>query len=565
MYSRFLAISLAATLLLVSTSQAASRARMNRKKAASAASSQTAASSASATTKSTASAQAATPQPTPVLEQSFEPLPGHGLYAIWYKDEKKTLDLPFIKGGQMVFQWGEIDKGNGKYDWSEMDAQLKHFHEIGRKATIQVNGNAKPAWLFEKVALLPKTALPAKEDQVRDKQGALMYWDPIFMNAYKDFIKAYGAHLKQSPYKDAVLGVRLNFNAIGTEHGGAGAEFADLSKWQPAPDGHKYDKPITNELWTDYKHMVVATFAESFTPEFIVFLRNNIMKDNILTAEQMQMLKDGKLGLFHTSSEIEPHVAGIEPQYQAFIRFCKAGKTPGYAESWADAWGRHGSKTDPRFFTPAQYNYWRLLIDLNCGVSFIAIYGTDLEHAAEPEFRAGFDFAAKYAGFHASPDVAPGAWVALREGNFLKGDYTLLMERDAAKSTDHAVDKQGPDDQHYGQWARAIEANGKMYFRVNPLFAKSINGKAATLRIVYLDKGTDSFTVAYDVNGTKKEETVQKKDTGRWQEAMIPLQASGFTAALDGNDILLSGTGKNVFHMVEVQRGGATAGQGEAK
>lgn len=63
-----------------------------------------------------------------------------------------------------------------------------------------------------------------------------------------------------------------------------------------------------------------------------------------------------------------------------------------------------------------QYNYWRLLSDLNLGFSMIGVYGGDLANADKPECRAAFDFAARYAGYHASPSVSLGAWVALREG-----------------------------------------------------------------------------------------------------------------------------------------------------
>ena len=31
-------------------------------------------------------------------------------------------------------------------------------------------------------------------------------------------VRAFGAHLRSSPLREAVLGVRLNFNALGTEH-----------------------------------------------------------------------------------------------------------------------------------------------------------------------------------------------------------------------------------------------------------------------------------------------------------------------------------------------------------
>jgi hypothetical protein len=58
----------------------------------------------------------------------------------------------------------------------------------------------------------------------------------------------------------------------------------------------------------------------------------------------------------------------------------RSGKTSAYAEPWASAWGHHGGLRDDRWCSPPQWMYWRLLNDLHCGVSYIAIYGSDLHH-----------------------------------------------------------------------------------------------------------------------------------------------------------------------------------------
>jgi len=339
-----------------------------------------------AATTFTSPALAAESHPVKTLDK---PLEGHGIYAIWFKDigEEKVFSLPFIDGGQMVVQWKDLAPAEGKYDWTELDKLLKHYHELGKKATIQVNGSHKPAWLFDKVATLKK----APSEQVDDVKGTLQYWDPIFVNAYKDFVLAYGEHMKQSPYKDAVLGVRLNFNAIGTEHGTIPEESIPLENWTPAPDGHIHNVPWSGKVWGEYKKVVVDAYVKAFTPDFLVFVRNNVFAEKVLSDEQIQMLERGELGLFHTSTEVQPRGQGGDNQYNTFVKFSKNGITPAYAESWADAWGVHGGKTDDHSpFSPAQWNYWRLLADLHCGVSFIAIYGTDLANADYPEFRAAF-------------------------------------------------------------------------------------------------------------------------------------------------------------------------------
>ena len=47
----------------------------------------------------------------------------------------------------------------------------------------------------------------------------------------------------------------------------------------------------------------------------------------------------------------------------------------------------------------------------------------------------------------------------------------------------------------------------------------------------------------------------QCEKAGRWRDVIIPIAEPHFTGGLEGTDIALYGTGRSVFHMVEVLRG----------
>lgn len=467
-----------------------------------------------------------------------QPDPNRGLYAIWAKPEQQK--LPLVKGGQICRQWKEVQPEADRYDFAPLDAALAEMHKAGRPTTVQINGNLRPDFLFQRVPHHPEKL----SVQVRDKQGTLMFWHPNHVKAYLGLLEAYGRRLRESPYRSIVVGVRLNFNAIGTEHMFVEPAYRDLDQWI-TPPGVEPGTAWTREAADEYRQAVIAAFIKNFTPEVTVFVRNNVAIDWAL-AEHFQA---GRLGLFHTSSEVEPRSRGTEKQYLAFLQYARPGKTLAYAESWADAWGRHGGKTDPRWCSPCQWNYWRLLVDLHCGVSFIGVYGSDLRHAAEPEFEAAFQFARRYAGYHASPSVAPGAWVALREGNFLKGDYTFLMERldgDASRP----VEKAGPEDQRYGAWARVIPAGGRARFRLDDRFAASLDSDA-TVRVVYLDEGRGEFRV----NAAGVQLAVPMKDSGRWQVAETVIPSGSFRRRDQEADVTVTTPGDLTLHMIEVVRG----------
>lgn len=482
---------------------------------------------------------------------SLSPPAHRGLYAIWYERTPEVMELPYITGGQVVLQWGDLEKAEGQYDFSLLAAEMKKRHDQNRVFTVQVNGNDKPAWLFDRVPCLPEPL----STQVKDAQGTLMYWHPVFERAYLNFLRAYAAFLKQSPYCASVLGVRQNFNAIGTEHWHVPNDKAALSQWRVPPEA-KAGESFTQALGRAYQTRVLETFVKEFAPDMRVFVRNNIEPE--LRQSFAQDFSTGRLCWFHTSSEMEPRSNG-EKQYQAFLDDCRTGKTLAYAEPWASAWGHHGVKTDPRWCSPPQWNYWRLLCDLNCGVSFIACYANDLEVARsgryrygksrttevapfKGEFDAAFRFAAKYAGYHASPQAAPGAWVALREGGTLKGDYTFLMQR----LPDHTreVKNAGPDDQRFGAWARGLPAGKTMTFRVDPrVFSK---GEKRIARIIYFDRGTGQWELRQ--GGPNKLKTTNG-NTGRWVEREVLIPTDG-----DQYEIVNTGSEEVVFHMLEIKR-----------
>jgi hypothetical protein len=243
---------------------------------------------------------------------------------------------------------------------------------------------------------------------------------------------------------------------------------------------------------------------------------------------------------------MEPRGPGVERQYRAFVEYCRSGKTLCYAEPWADAEGHHGGgKRDPRWCPPAQWNYWMLLANLHCGVSHVAVYGADLQRAGDPEFQAAFDLVNRYAGYHASPSASPGAWAALREGSYLKGDYTFLMERVSGGAP---VTSAGPADQRYGAWARRLASGEEVSFRLDAAFARSLAGRAAEVRVVYLDDAGAPLRLSFPGGG----HALPRGGTGRWTVRTVPIVSAAFAGR--DSDIRLSAPTGATVHWVEVVR-----------
>lgn len=522
--------------------------------------------------------------------QAEPPSPNRGLYAIWYGKNEELLNAPYIVGGQIVVQWADVEPGPGRYDFSGIAADLKKLTASGKKITIQINGNLKPTWLFSKVPVYPGKLSP----QVRDPQGTLMYWHPTFRKAYTDMLKAFGGFLAQNPDRKNLAGIRLNFDAIGTEHMPVPPEAQDLSRWTVPAGADPFPAWSKEQVWL-YEKEVVDTYVTYVAPQAKVLVRNNV--DPEIEKLYRPLFASGQLGWFHTSTEAEPRSGEVEAQYRRFYEDCRSGQTVGYAEPWASAWGLHGGKRDDRSCSPPQWNYWRLLVDLHCGVSFIALYANDLSVAltgentaksegadkARPafseaqysetkerrgyqkEFDAAFRFAAKYVGFHASPEISPGAWVAFRENHealaknaketdrhlsFITGDYSFLMER--LPDQTQPVHNIGPENQRQGAWARVLSPTNKLELKLNPRFAASLKG--AKVQVTYLDRSEDTGS-PFQIIANQQVLNVHRLGSDRWETAELELPNGPLAADSHGAHIVVTaGTTPVYLHLVEVTR-----------
>lgn len=498
-----------------------------------------------------------------------------GMYLLWASGrpgEEDILKLPFIRGGQIVVQWGALETGPGEYDFSAVDAALARLAAANLWTTIQINGNVKPAWLFSQVPFIPVQF----DEQVKNREGTLMFWHPRFREAHLAMLAAFARHLRESPNHARLLGLRLNFNPVGTEHFNFPEKYRTPELWTVPPGVDPSTVvALTPELQETYQAEVVLAYERLFADWTTVFVRNNI--SDALREKYAAQFRAGRLAFFHTSGEVEPRALGTERQYGAFYDFCRSGATVGYSEPWASAWGEHGGILDSRWCSPEQWNYWTLLFNLHCGVSFIGEYYTNLyfavtgrhgDNAVDPhssgprEFMAAYRWGAEYAGLHNRPAESPGAWIAFRGNEVAKadnpkvpparrklsrftGDYTWLAERlDGDGSI--GIGPVGPPEQRYGAFARQYPAGGTARIRLDPEFLKSLAGDV-TVRVISLGSGAATIRIGRT--------TVPLSASGdAWHTSEIRIAADQLQAAADAPIEVRAGSQPLILHMIEVRR-----------
>ena len=268
------------------------------------------------------------------------PDPNRGLYAIW-SSSIDTSHMPFLVGGQAVVQWKDIESEEGRYDFSKLHAQLKELDQLGRVTTVQLNANDHPDFLYGHV--------PHHREALnrQDRKGTLQYWHPYYIKTYTDLIAAFAREIKSSPYRSRVIGVRFNYNAIGTEFMIVPPDKRDPSQWI-TPPGVTPAPAWTEEIATAYRHTIQEAYLKNFSPEIRVFMRSGLPGYSTPDEDSLRLVGKGELGVFTTGSEIEPKIPSMYDRYvKMFLGFCRPGKTVCYAESIADATGRHGGQKDP--------------------------------------------------------------------------------------------------------------------------------------------------------------------------------------------------------------------------
>jgi hypothetical protein len=362
---------------------------------------------------------------------------------------------------------------------------------------------------------------------------------------------------------------------VGTEQTGVPENKRALSQWI-VPPGAAQGPLWTRELGEEYKAQVLKTYLEVMLPDIYIFTRSQSGLELMKAHEDL--LLQGKVGLFHTSSRPEPEDASqIAGRYEIYRQYCRTGHTLGYTEPEKNSWTKNGT---PRWCSPPQWNYWRCLCQMDLGVAYVAAYANDVNMAFrgefnanvktthqtgkvpayQEEFRKAYEFCNVYAGYHALPAISPGAWIAFREGTHMKGDYTMHMSRITPDETSAPPTQTpvGPETSRYGAFARYLPAGKAVRLKLDEVFLKSMQerNELAEVRVIFLDESPGAtLTVNVGQSQDKAESNTTTKGSGNWATFVRTVPAKAFTGLSQGEHIMLEAQGGRIpLHMVEVVR-----------
>ena len=460
-----------------------------------------------------------------------------GIYEVWGAS-RDVASRPYVQGGQIVLQWSNVEPSRGHFNWSSLYTQLDAYRAMGKTATVQVNStNGKPGWIWNVVARCGSV----------NGQAVPQYWNPAYLTLQSELVNGLAAAIRAYSHPETVALVRASPNAIGTELTMLPHSASCTAAAPAVTVGGGWSPSVAHT----YFRNVMGLYDAAMTPDIHVALRAEAF---ISDGAPLSWLGPNGAWIMGTASDID-----YNPSRDAFDvyarRWDRAGRTVSYWEPISYR-GKHNL---------VSWNYWRILLELYKGVSYIAVYGEQIRHGGNSQYRAAFDFANRYAGSAATPQTSPGAFIALRKGRGrTAGNLGQFMTQYAPGLTSRALSSGqgrhmiGPARQRFGRYARRIAGHTSrswMGFRLNNDFVAGVSGRKVVIGVWYLNGGHGSFRVSWGRSASERH-VVHKTGTGRWKHFTTTIDGSLLRGRLaHGCDISLKALGhsRTAFHMVEVR------------
>ncbi len=410
---------------------------------------------------------------------------------------------------EVGYTWQELEKGEDRYEFAELEGELKEIAEKGWKVFIKVKTSSHPDYLFSMVPYLEESTGEGFQDH-SDGYGVPMFWHSGYRDRYARLLYNLGLHLRRLEEGESVLGIIPDLGFILSDHISTFAELAkDTSNWI-LPGNTRTEDLV---FWTD------GTWSGQL--EYL--------------HEVHRRAGSGVGWMYQRSTGIQPGNPQELKMANIFVNQCKNGEAFGYAWSQADRSAMEGNE--------AQFFHWSVLYNLQSGASFMSV---PEKYTKDTSYMEDIKLFNKYAGSVSQPDTTPGIWIAFREGDRMKGDFAIGIERNTAlPSKPLKQTGQGK----YGLWGRKIEPMSTIRLKMDKDFLESLHPKLKiSIRVWYLDDDRSVFRV-HAFNGIHP---IQKTGSGEWKMAEIRRRPLIQSQMVD----LVSLNGPLTVHMIEIARYG---------
>jgi len=267
----------------------------------------------------------------------------HGLFAILFPDvkmrakaEQFLLHKPVVCGANMYLVWNEIDHGDGRYDFSKVEEEMRPWIKAGK----QVNLISWATGYGGKVQVTPDYVFRQAESVSCQDGEVPVFWEKGFVENYQKFMTAIIQHFGNNP---AVGYIRFGL--------GLGGETFPACVWALKSKG------FTPERWKKYLFDMLEYEGTLHSPKQLMVginslpgpMRSNDLPDSVARRAVQNKIGIGSQGLSIEDARADEAGSPCEVDWCHVFREA-AGKVPlelqSVKQSNPDGDGRVGSMVD---------------------------------------------------------------------------------------------------------------------------------------------------------------------------------------------------------------------------
>jgi len=466
-------------------------------------------------------------------------------------------------GGWIEATWEAINPSEGKYDFSHLIQYVES--SAGRPVAINIllHGEEEavgkrfadwtPAWVYDEIAGRPvvdgRPVGYRLQPEGCDRPAALpMYDHPTWQHRVDELIAALAEQFDHPDRYPNLQAISIGWGFEGLDEPTHDVVCAYSTQLDPALQD-------AFEIWADH---LLAELSARFHHRLVWMMTT---PDN---ADERAKQLDG-----HAASNLGLMI--VQPTSESSLP--KTSVLRAYSMSLPIGW----RLAEPN--TLAQ-TYWGLLNAAAQGVDWVDIQWAHLLTAETIQRETSFDlllFTRDYAGRH--PRDAPGAWALFGL------PATGVINEAPEEAVNACTSGLHPDIHQQNRLSSASDLTGtparfghlplrmeagwgteesrgidRIEFDLKAAWEQRLavedNQRPATLRIIYLDRGQDTFDIIYPVQGRQlARRRVIKANTGQWAQAQFPIMQPAW-GSLSEPDLVIdsNGDGDELLHLVEIHQ-----------
>lgn len=543
-------------------------------------------------------------------------------FGVWWRggpDAQRMHEMcPYIRGVFVAFRWSMLEPKPGEFDWTYFDGEMTRYARAGFDLQFMVwVGENSPRWIYDHGVPEVETTPTQNPHGVTRHDTYPFYLNENYQRFYHRMIREVAAHLDRLPQdvRAKIVSLQTAEGNTGDEGGYKGQPLNPAYRLpEPEWNAFKFETwKLFASLYAPKQPKIHVLINSGNQGQYHDWLMAN-MPDTWRKAgnpghgyqlnDEMAMFRflDPVINRRNVNGEFIRCRSEMDEAFKGWFK-----EAPVWNQYWLNLWGLTFGldifQHETSVFNDPRHDAGFIFFDRYAGEkdpatspgAFCALHD-GLDAADEQRFPVAEFGRGGLAPRNADPQpgMARAAKIAeafarfgARQGDPEKSVRVVMQNRDAQKMNDVGWNiwtgnygryltqfdprgtsqgywRVGDPAQPYGRFARGFDpasSRDAMFFTLDPAFyGQPLAGqRPVQIRVVYFDRGTGAWALAYDAVSAPQKiaREIKNTNTGRWREIVVTLDDANFGhRGPHDSDVALLNRSRDItlFHLVEIRR-----------